>query len=665
MGEIHSPQGFANVSLLLSETPKDRPLEELLGTDEESQHEEDLADIEGIWHHILNSSDDAAKPLPCVCHDSPRGACPDFLDAIVDQIVSCRRYPGPNMDGARIPLLDPSFDSEVWKNAMGNYFDADELVAAIKFGWDIDIIGSPHPKDAERNNASAMRFPEHVSHYVEKEQDFGALVGPFNIKDLPFKIFRSPFGSVFKVHSEWRRTVTDCSQLDLGINAYINPKVYRSVPWKLSLPTSATIIKRIIQVREKYPDQRVMLFKVDMARWYRWLQVDPAALPYFAVMWQGKVFLDRCLSFGNRGSALAAQRFIWAVSWMYRTQIPPHQGSYNAGFKCRCLAHCECGDNCSDPYIDDVIAVSPEALAADNFSSFLALADHLGLRLSTTPGHISPPSTVCVALGLEYDTVANTVSLPQAKLSALVELLQSWLDRPKATDRELASVAGKLLQACGVIFSGRLFLNRILATKRRAARFSNAIYLDESFRDDVQWWLEALRLRNGVSFLVHTSTAVITLDASTSGWYDGAPGIGAYHHQRHEYISVSPPKLLHELHISDLELLAHLLVARVWGPEMECQQVKVFTDNSACFYLAQNGRSAWDHRLRMARIFATSQIDHSYRVEPAWISTSDNWLADALSRPAEKKYRDIFDEFSKGLGARPIQREILPEYFIY
>ena len=41
-------------------------------------------------------------------------------------------------------------------------------------------------------------------------------------------------------------------------------------------------------------------------------------------------------------------------------------------------------------------------------------------------------------------------------------------------------------------------------------------------------------------------------------------------------------------------------------------------DNSACFFLAQNSRSAWDHRLRMAQIFATSQIEQSYRVDPAW-----------------------------------------------
>ena len=314
---VCTPGSSADFSFLLSGAPQERPIIELLGSDEDIQYEEDLAEIEGIWQHVLHSDDEASHPSPCECHELPVGACPVFLSRVVDQIVKCRKFGVPNMDGARIPLVDPSFDSEVWRKALGSYFDAEELVAAISFGWDIDIIGNPRPKDAERNNASAMRFPEHVTHYVEKEQSFGALVGPFNIQDLPFEIFRSPFGSVFKALSKWRRTVTDCSQLDSGINAYINPKVHRSVPWKLSLPTSATIIKQIIRTRLRYPGQRVMLFKVDMARWYRWLQVDPAALPYFAVMWLGKVYLDRCLSFGNRGSALAAQRFIWAVSWMY------------------------------------------------------------------------------------------------------------------------------------------------------------------------------------------------------------------------------------------------------------------------------------------------------------------------------------------------------------
>ena len=426
-----------------------------------------------------------------------------------------------------------------------------------------------------------------------------------------------------------------------------------------------SIIREIMRVRARYPGQRVFLWKMDMARWYRWILVDPKNMPYLAVQWRGKVFLDRALSFGNRGSALAAQRFIWGICWIYRTQIPPRPNSTNSGVSCRCTTHCGCGDNSCTPYIDDNIGASPENLAEGNFSSFLALANHLGLRLSTTPGHVSPPGPICIALGLEYNTDENTVRLPRAKRDALVELLKYWLDKPKSTEKELASLSGKLLQACGVIFAGRLFLNRILATKRRAARAPHSIYLDEAFRDDAQWWLEALELRNGVSFLVQKSTAVITLDASTTGWSDGSPGIGAYNFAKNEFISVSPPPHLHDLHINDLELLAHILVARVWGPEMDSVHVKVFTDNKSCWYLSQNGRSAVDQRLKMARIFALSQIEHNYRVEPAWLSTDDNWLADAFSRPADEKSKRRISDFSAQIGANPIQRHIQPEMYSF
>ena len=214
--------------------------------------------------------------------------------------------------------------------------------------------------------------------------------------------------------------------------------------------------------------------------------MDPAIIKYFAVMWEGKLYLDTCLSVGNRCAALAAQRFIWAVCWIYRTQLPPHPGTFNSGSHCHCHTHCDCGDNLAEPYIDDVIAVSAEPDAADNFSSFLALAEHLGLRLSTTPGHVSPPGPVCICLGLEYDVDRNTISLPKANLEALLELLRDWLDKPTATEKELASLSGKLLNACNVFFAGRLFLNRILATKRKAARRfkmyrSEFIYLEEAF----------------------------------------------------------------------------------------------------------------------------------------------------------------------------------------
>ena len=187
------------------------------------------------------------------------------------------------MDGARIPLLCPSFPADAWEEVMGSYFDAKELVSAIRFGWDMSFVESPHPKDAWRNNASAMQFPEHVKHYVDKELTFGSLVGPFDRAELPFPFYRSPFGSVDKKGSKWRRTVTDCSQITGGINSFVDPRSHRSVPWKVKLPTSMSIVNPIIRTRQLYPNQRVYIWKADMARWYRWILLDPSNVPFFAV----------------------------------------------------------------------------------------------------------------------------------------------------------------------------------------------------------------------------------------------------------------------------------------------------------------------------------------------------------------------------------------------
>ena len=131
---------------------------------------------------------------------------------------------------------------------------------------------------------------------------------------------------------------------------------HRKAPWKVTLPNSKSIVDDIIRTRELYPGQRVFIWKSDMSRWYRWFFLDPASVPFFAVQWEHLVYLDACLSFGNRGSALAAQRFIWAIVWMYRTQLPPFQGSYNKFRGCNCSSHCDCGENCALGYIDDILA---------------------------------------------------------------------------------------------------------------------------------------------------------------------------------------------------------------------------------------------------------------------------------------------------------------------
>ena len=624
-----------------------------------------LLEDAALWSRFDESDLGGEPPTPCECHQVSRGSCPDVMAYHVDRINRGLAQTGltPNMDGLREPLKYPSFPVDTWEKALEGYFDADEIVRALRYGWDVSFTREPQPKSAQWNLQGASLYAEHVQKYVDTESKFGSLIGPFVESELPFRVFVSPLNTVDKKNSVTRRTVVDCTQLERGINAFIDAHWHRGKKWKLTLPTSKTIIELIKQTLAKYPSQRVLIFKVDMQRWYRWFLLDPVASVFFAIRWKGKIFLDTALSFGNRAASLAAQRVLWAVLYLYRTKIPPFPGSYNSGIPCSCLDHCECGDNRACGYVDDFLGVSPECLAQLNFNSVLALADHLGLRLSQTPGHIAAPSTECECLGVLYNTENNTMRLPQDKLEALTALLVVWINKKTATEHELAVLCGKLLYAANVISAGRLFLNRCLATKRRASRFREAIYLDEDFWADVRWWQEAIALRNGVSFLVPDDTLHMSLDASTNGFYDGKPGIGAYNHKNHQYISTTVPPELSDLCIADLELLAHVISVRIWGPDWKGAEVTVHTDNMATFFLLTNGRSRDDRRLKMSRAVATCEIVSQCRLISKWIPTSENTLADILSRVGDPAQRRRFQEHCDQLGGIPRQRHVSPEMF--
>lgn len=620
-----------------------------------------------FWDHFLDSEPApvSSRPPPCTCHNLPIGSCPENIKEVIERVACTTSVPGcpANMDYLRIPLPRPSFPLEAWKSALNNYFDAPELLRAFEFGWDMSLARDPTPRSAPRNLPSAFASPGDIDSYIGTELSFGALVGPLVPQQLPFPVYHNPIASVPKARSDVRRTIVDCSQRGAGINSWIPSNFHRGSDWKITLPTTESIVDCIRRTRLRYPDQRLFMFKIDFSRFYRWFFLDPGQVPFLAIKWKGNTYLDLVFSFGNRGAALCAQRTSWAVCHTFRTQVPPHPGTFNAGIDCKCTSHCSCGENEAVSYIDDCIAVVPEALAFAQYEAFLELANRLGLTLSKTPGHLSPPAEQCIALGILFDLSANTVSLPADKVASLLELLVKWLARLTATERDLASLAGRLLYASRVIRPGRTFLNRVLATKRRAAVAPAAITLDEAFHADLKWWHRSLVATNGISFLDFEPAIEVTLDASSDGWYDGLPGLGGFNLSTGEYFACTTPPELSGWHISDLELVCHLLASRLWSTSWRGLHILGHTDNQACFFLLSKGKSRVDQRLRMARTFASLQLEGEFMWESAWISTHDNILADALSRSGEAKYRKIFLSTCSRLGFQPRECVVSPSMF--
>ena len=175
--------------------------------------------------------------------------------------------------------------------------------------------------------------------------------------------------------------------------------------------------------------------------------------------------------------------------------------------------------------------------------------------------------------------------------------------------------------------------------------------------------MEAIKVRNGISFLVPVSDCHVSLDASSNGWHEGKPGIGGYNHALHQYFSCTVPDELLDWHISDLELVAHVIAYHLWAPKWENCQVTIHTDNEACYWLLTKGRSREEIHLQMSRWLAMQEISMDFRSTSAWIPTSENNLADALSRAGDPKQRQKFEEYCSSRPELPERCHVGSEHF--
>ena len=113
-------------------------------------------------------------------------------------------------------------------------------------------------------------------------------------------------------------------------------------------------------------------------------------------------------------------------------------------------------------YLDDFITVGPpeSSQCAHNLSTTLAVCKRLGPPFH--PSKWVEPSTALVVLGIELDSVNQAARLPAKKLSALKELISSWLTRKWCNRQDLESLIRHLNRAAKVVWPGRTFLPRMI-----------------------------------------------------------------------------------------------------------------------------------------------------------------------------------------------------------
>jgi hypothetical protein len=504
----------------------------------------------------------------------------------------------PNYKGLRIPL--PShLNFKAWEEHCQEYEDK-MVVDYLKYGFPIGFTG-PLPEPTYTNHAIARQHAEHLNTYTDTEVKEGAMLGPFSHEPFQPWCQVNPLLTRDKKDSDSRRVIVDLSfphPPRHSVNSGTPTDVYDGTPYKLTLPTSEKYMQLI-----RGAGKGCYLYSADISRAFRQMPQDPASWPLTCIKTEQGFFVDVSLPFGLRWAAMACQR---------ATNVVSHIMQKN-GHKVL-------------NYIDDFGGVaSNEQQAQVAFSKLQSTLMELGLQEAKHKA--SAPTQRLQWLGLWYDTVAMTVSIPKDKLRDTMIMLNEWSNKRSATLGELRSLLGKLLHIAQCCKPARLFLGRMLITLRAAPR-SGKIQLDQDFQRDVQWFLKYLPSTNGIYIIAPETPTVnhIYVDSSpTAG--GGIFNKQCYHKQYAQQFTHGGWSICH------LEMINCMVALKLWAQQLKDKCVCLHSDNMPSVNVLQAGRSRDPKLLSCARevwlICAHYNINLRVEHTPGESLTD---TADALSR---------------------------------
>ena len=160
------------------------------------------------------------------------------------------------------------------------------------------------------------------------------------------------------------------------------------------------------------------LYSADVARAYRQLPLDPGDWPLVCFTFKRTYYTDISLHFGLR----------WAVAHCQDVTSLITRDLNSQGVTIL-------------SYIDDFRGIAIDQATAVTHFNLRSLLAKLGLR--EMEHKASPPAQAMMWLGLQFNTVAMTVSLPQNKLAEIQLLVHHCASKPTATLRDLCTLLGK------------------------------------------------------------------------------------------------------------------------------------------------------------------------------------------------------------------------------
>ena len=367
-----------------------------------------------------------------------------------------------------------------------------------------------------------------------------------------------------------------------------------------------------------------LMAKTDLQAAYRHIPVHPNDQHLLGIEWGGKVLVDRALPFGLRSAPKLFLAVADSLAWAMQCE-----GVVN-----------------SVHYLDDFLFWGPPGTPACELDlrKAISLSERLGLPVAAhkTVG----PSTVLTFLGIEMDSVAMVLRLPDDKLLRLRGTLAQWEKKRHATKHELQVLIGLLNHAAAVVRPGRTLIRQLIDTSKIPRRQDHRVRLNGGCHADVAWWATFLQSWNGIALFPDLPPGVTVVSDASGSW-----GCGGYSTGNHQWFQLQWPLSWSSV---NKELIPVVVSAALWGHEWAGSQVLFRSDNQAVI-ACLTSRVACDpllsHLLRCLFFF---EAHFGFEHRAKHIAGKENRAADALSR-------DKASEFLSLVPQAPCSAQQLPE----
>ena len=518
-----------------------------------------------------------------------------------------------NALGLKIPV--PCFwDLNKLGELMGDYRDRKAL-EYLKYGWPISHDGRRYNTEKVNNWAGAILNKGDVQDYLKNELKYGSVIGPFQSNPFIQEAGISPLNTRDKKDSVEKRIILDLSFPEgLAINEGIDKTKYLGLEITWKLPTVDTLANLMVM-----KGVGSLLFKRDLRRYYRQIFVDPADVAKLGYYLDDLLYFDTTLPMGMTSSCYIAQRVSSIITFIMQQR----------GYSCV-------------NYIDDLGGVDTPDKAMLAFESLGSLLDDVGILESKAKA--CEPATAMVFLGIKLDSIKQTVSIDNERLTQIKELTAAWLDKSTASIKELQSLIGVLSFAASCVREGRLFFSRLLNLLKEC---NKSIMLSDEVKKDIRWWHEFLVDYNGVSLIPSQVWSSPDMEISTDSCLTGCGAVSKNHFMHFEI----PENIKSEgRYINQFELYAVLIAVREWREEIANLNVLLYCDNKTTVQVLQSGRVSCPFMQKCLREIRFHSAKFNFRVRAVYLNTSDNRVADCLSRwHLSSNYSKTFIDLTQNL----------------